>query len=226
MNQGSQERFGQLRSVAHSLSRDERWRAIVALLDDWPHDELEQLALPYLSDLLRDDDSPRAAPKGWLSLDDDMIKVHPAWRLVRTLHLVEITPAQFIELARSPYLNALTTLDLEVAGIKDEGAVALSQSELGQLRELNLSYNELSDEGVIALTQSHHLKQLTVLDLSDNEISERGAEALARWPALNKLWLLKLSNNQISDRGVGERASAERFGYALLVLQSYQRGGR
>ena len=64
MNQGSQERFGQLRSVAHSLSGDERWQALVALLEDWPHDELEQLALPYLSDLLRDDDSAREAPQG------------------------------------------------------------------------------------------------------------------------------------------------------------------
>ena len=80
-------RFGELRSLMHSTRGKARWSALVRLLETWPQAHLEQVVLPYLQDLLRDDPSPRHAPEHWRSIDAGQVHVHPAWPLSSALDM-------------------------------------------------------------------------------------------------------------------------------------------
>jgi Ran GTPase-activating protein (RanGAP) involved in mRNA processing and transport len=83
------------------------------------------------------------------------------------------------ELASSPYLARLTTLDLSDNWINDTGAAVLSASPvLAHLSTLDLSLNRIGDAGAEALAASPHLRQLTWLVLRNNPIGDRGEQAL------------------------------------------------
>jgi uncharacterized protein (TIGR02996 family) len=106
------------------------------------------------------------------------------------------------ELAASPYLARVTTLDLENNDLGDEEVQALAASpHLGPLTTLLLWSNRIGDDGARALARSPHLGRLSRLDLSNNLVSDAGIQALATAPLLARLALLDLTKNRISDDG-------------------------
>lgn len=195
-------RFGELRSLMHSTRGKARWSALVRLLETWPQEHLEQVVLPYLQDMLRDDPSPRYAPEHWRSIDAGEVHVHPAWPLSSALDMYnsDLGDEGAYTLAHSPHMANLTHLNLWNASIKVDGIRALIQSpQLAHLRVLNLGGNMFGDEGAAALAQSLRLPQLTSLGLAWNAIGPTGAAALAQSELLANLNSLDLETNQLGE---------------------------
>lgn len=244
MDQEQRKRFERLRDWAQELTGEPRWDTIVGLLDGWSKDDFEQVVLPYLIELLREHESPRAAPERWLTFDESgSIVVHPAWHLARTWRPPTLTSERLITLVQSPHLSrlttlnlgrnrlgkrgaaalaksrhlsALTTLDLSFNGIGVDGGAAIAQARaLSKLTELGLRSNQLGDEGVIALAKSRHLNHLTTLNLSHNEITDEGAAAIAKSPVFKKLTKLYFSDNLITDEGAAALAQSPYLNEAI-----------
>ena len=203
-----QSRFGELRSAAHTLTGDARWSALCAWLEDWPHEHLAQVVIPYLEDLLRDDDSERKAPEGWCELGDAKLLLHPAFALARACRPLGLTLKRLAVFLSSPSFQHITKLDLSNNKLGARGAKALAHApHLKSLTALDLFYNDLRDAGVKALASSPKLKDLTALDLSHNTIGDEGAKALARSPHLTRLTTLSLSLNHLGPQGAYALAS-------------------
>jgi uncharacterized protein (TIGR02996 family) len=125
-----------------------------------------------------------------------------AWVWVDGLLVRELDAPAARELASSPCLAHLLSLDLSGNPFSDEGARALAASpHLANLRMLELNLTEIGDGGVAALASSPHLAGLTSLSLWDNRISAAGAEALASSRHLANLGALDLGSNHIGDEG-------------------------
>ena len=195
-------RFGELRSAAHTLTGDARWARLVELLTDWPHEHLVEVVIPYLEDLLRDDDSPRSAPAHWLEIRDEQLQIHPAFGLARSCEPLGLPLKHLIVFFSSPSFQHITKLDLSNNELGDEGAKTLASSpHLKNLTTLQLWDNQIGAQGAQALAHAAHLQRLTRLDLSLNEIGAQGAQALARSTPLKNLTGLDLSVNTIGDEG-------------------------
>jgi uncharacterized protein (TIGR02996 family) len=112
-------------------------------------------------------------------------------------------------LAFSPHLASLTELHLEGCYIGPAGARFLSDSPyLTRLARLQLRYNDLGNAGAEALASAPRLlNNLTELYLRFNRIGTAGAIALAACPHLGKLTTLELTGNAIHRAGA--RALAE-----------------
>lgn len=211
INKTLNDRFGQLRSAAHSLSGESRWEALVKQLEDWPHEHLAEVVLPYLHALLLDDPSPREAPERWFTPHPEAPSFHPAWSLVTKLTSInrELTPQQVIALASSEQLQGLTALNISADDINDEGVQALALSpHLRQLRSLELSHANLSAESAIAIAGSPHLLQLNRLVLNLNFLQDQGALAIAHAPNLSTLTELHLYGGSIRKDGAYALASS------------------
>lgn len=194
-------RFGELRSLAHSLQGQARWRAMIKLLEAWPQEHLELVVLPYLHDMLRDDLTPRYAPAHWYGITKGNIDhVHPAWSLCSALDLYnnELGDEGAQNLARSAHLEHITYLNLWNTSILTQGVEAIVQSpHLARCRVLNLGGNLFGDICVKALTRSLSLPALSALSLAWDSISMDGANALAQWPKLAQLSFLNLETNDL-----------------------------
>jgi uncharacterized protein (TIGR02996 family) len=129
-----------------------------------------------------------------------------AWKFYRrhAAALFGAAPVQFLrvfgisastcgELAASPYLARLTSLELVGAWIGDEGAAALAASpHLAALRSLiargplrtcfgpRPRRTLIGDTGALALAGSPHLGRLELLDLRDNAVEPEARLALTR----------------------------------------------
>jgi uncharacterized protein (TIGR02996 family) len=109
-------------------------------------------------------------------------------------------------LAYSPELEGLATLsfiDYYHAPLTAQDAAELASSPyLHGLSTLQLGMNSIGDEGVVALAQAPWLIGLTRLELTDNGLSDRSARALAESPYLVNLQILHLQRNFFSSDGV------------------------
>jgi hypothetical protein len=154
-NADLQKSFGELRSAAHALTGDERWTALCELLHDWPQPHLQEVVLPYLEEVLRDDTSARLAPERWLRVRRDQLNIHPAALLARSCVHCEGDPKRLNLLVSSPLIQNLTSLDLYDSQVGVEGANALASSPyLQNLTALYLGDNNLGDEGAATIANS------------------------------------------------------------------------
>merc|ERR1719188_510834 len=87
-------------------------------------------------------------------------------------------------LAPAVNMNPMTTLDLGLNGIGNEGAIALALALEGtpcRLTTLNLSHNSIKDNGCVKIAMAIALESCPVitLDMTDNIIADEGALAIA-----------------------------------------------
>lgn len=122
---------------------------------------------------------------------------------LRQLDLCELcTPEVLMQLAHSPQLSQLTSLDVNDCELYDVDAAPLFEPQTTfQPTTLNLELNHFTDKTLIALANAPHMHALQVLNLADNAIGDAGAQALARSPYLHNLTNVDMSINQISDQG-------------------------
>lgn len=207
--QDMNQRFGALRSALHSLRGLARWEVLTSELYDWPQAHLEQVALPYLLDLLGEDEDLRPSPPHWVELDGDQLRVHPAWILVNALDLTErgLSVERAQTLARSPHLKRLRALNLSLNGLKDSGLSAIAQSAyLTNLHTLTLTHNDIGPQGIEALVDAADmgasLPKLRDLQLAFNPIRSSGLERLAQSRSMGKLTTLNLSHTALDDDGI------------------------
>ena len=106
------------------------------------------------------------------------------------------------ELAESPLLGSLDTLDLSRNGLfwRDLRGLTRAVRSMG-LDALILDGNTIEDEGVPFLVGWGALRDLRHLSLARNRITDQGAHQLAEAPWLASLERLDLSENFIGDAG-------------------------
>lgn len=224
MSQSLEARFGALRDIAHTLTGDARWQQLTYELNDWPEHYLQEIIIPYLSDLLRDDESDRAAPDTWINFGHSDVFTHPAWSLARAVAIGGMLDEDLFILSQTPRMKLITNLSLGLY-FSDEGVVALTASpHIQQLKSLSLHSREvgptsataiaqaatlsgltklvlshcwIETAGVLSLTQSPHLHQLHTLELESCDIGSTGVVAIARAKTLSKLATLNLARNGV-----------------------------
>lgn len=107
------------------------------------------------------------------------------YRIVAERTINSSIPNSAIEVARSPFLTRLKSLELSHQDFGDEGMIELANSPvLRNVTRLSVQGNYLTDAGAIALANSPYLKQVTELNLSHNQFGEIGAMALINSPIL------------------------------------------
>jgi uncharacterized protein (TIGR02996 family) len=137
---------------------------------------------------------------------------------VRELKLYQVG-SLLPEVASSPFLARVRTLDLENNELGDADIAALAGSaHLGELETLLLWCNHLGDAGVRALVAGR-LPRLRRLDLAGNSVADAGAATLAASSLLRGLAILDLTGNQITDAGAQAlAASSHAIGISWLEL--------
>jgi uncharacterized protein (TIGR02996 family) len=146
-----------------------------------------------------------------------------AW--VEGLTVSGLSAEQARQLANSPWLSHLLTLDLErrirpPRHLGDEGVMALTRSPyLISLRSLFLRAHDVGDAGASALAQTPGLPRLSVLSLAGNPIRDVGAQALAASPLMDRLRVLNLEGHSIGHLGMPalRAAAAARPGLWIYV---------
>lgn len=132
----------------------EAWlRPLAGLVDDARFDRgfVELVALPA---------------QRFLSLAPQIFAQAP----VRHLRLTEAR-ASLRELAASPYLDAIRSLDLCENGLTDADVALLAASpHIANIRWLSLGYNEIGIDGAEALATSPYLRDLRYASLSGNPV--------------------------------------------------------
>jgi uncharacterized protein (TIGR02996 family) len=120
-------------------------------------------------------------------------------------------------LARSAVLDTVTSLELfNNNGIADAGIVALAGSEhVGKLRRLSLVSTGLGLEGLRAIANSRHLAQLRSLDVQSSRFGDAGARVLCDSPYLQRIKQLTVYNCDIGDQMA--TALQKRFGPAVAL---------
>jgi uncharacterized protein (TIGR02996 family) len=161
----------------------------------------------------------RLSAREFLRLKPEAFRAAPLWqaRLVNVLTSME-------RLAASPNLGRLCGLHIAGEWLVDDGHVRqlAGSPYLGNLTTLNLAHNSIHDLGVEALAGCPGLARLACLDLTRVRISDVGARALAASPHLTRLRALRLGGikhgprrGRISPFGV--RALAESAALANLT---------
>jgi uncharacterized protein (TIGR02996 family) len=170
----------------------------------------------------------RQDPAAWVWVDGLLVReldAPAAWELASSpclTHLLslDLSGNPFFDegalaLAASPHLANLRTLELDLCGIGDAGAAALASSpNLSGLTTLRLWANRISAAGAQALASSRHLSNLGALDLGSNHIGDEGALAFVRSPHLSRLSTLDLTGNGIDE---ARAALRQRFGGRVRV---------
>ncbi len=133
----------------------------------------------------------------------DLAPIREAW-------LFDVTAEQMTPLANSPHLEKLTSLNLGLNSIGNNGARSLANSpHVKNLKQLDLSNNEIGNDGARSLANSPHVKNLKQLDLSNNEIGNDGARAIAESPHLENLTSLRMGCNEIGITGIRALANSQ-----------------
>lgn len=135
-----------------------------------------------------------------------------------------ITSAGVIELAESPFLSRLVSLDLSGNEIDDAGVRAVVSSKtLVSLESLRISDNQIGDGGVAALAASELLARTftrtTRLELRSNQIGPEGVIALVASPLLSRCIAIDLTHNSIGDDGLAAVIDSPRLAN-LRVLKA------
>jgi uncharacterized protein (TIGR02996 family) len=124
------------------------------------------------------------------------------------------------QLALSPHLGALHTLELGSSSVGPVGARVLARMEaLRNLRSLWLACNPLGDEGIRVLASATHWGALQHLCLWQTQIGDVGLRALARAPILRPTHL-NLEDNPIGPEGLAALAASP----VLERIQSVELG--
>lgn len=149
---------------------------------------------------------------------------------------------------RSPFLSAITELDLSDNSIGRSGIPELAEARrteqlrslyvsqtrlagpgmqelmraaLWSLERLDCSQNELSPFDVQALTRSEQFAKLTRLNLGHNTVADDGLRMLSQWERLRSLRDINLSYNDIGPAGLKALAVSEH----LVDLESLDLSG-
>jgi len=119
----------------------------------------------------------------------------------RTLNLEDcsISVPGISELAQSPRLASIETLELSGNLLSDRGVAELARSpHCKRLRHLHLHKNRLTDQAAIALADAPWLAQLETLDLAENGFTSHAVEIIQRSPYHH--WRLKLDLVDLRDQ--------------------------
>jgi uncharacterized protein (TIGR02996 family) len=158
----------------------------------------------------------------WLANGAALLEEHPIHRLT-----LNGASALIAELAGSPLLAALSSLDLDEAGrLGDEGVQVLCASpHLGRLHELGLPAAGMRQDGMQALARSPLLGRLTRLSVPNNLVSNAGVAALAASPLAAGLVALDLSSNDVGLPGAQALATSPNLGALRSLRVPYNRMG-
>ena len=136
----------------------------------------------------------------------------PRLRIARIASIdFELDFEQLQNLLACEDLGALTSLDLRLRVVGDEGAALLARApSMARLRRLDLGLCHIGERGAKALGESETLRGLRDLDLRHNMFGDRGLRALAGSPVLDTVETLNLNETEVSPRGLEDflRASA------------------
>jgi uncharacterized protein (TIGR02996 family) len=154
---------------------------------------------------------------GLSQFDDRMAEELAASPYLRSLRSIDlqnnrVTALGMTALAGSPVLDTVTSLQLfNNRGIGDAGIVALAGSEhVRNLRGLSLVATGFGLEGMRAVANSQHLAQLRALSVEGELIGDAGARVLCDSPYLQRIRELRVNSCGISD---GMKAALrKRFG--------------
>ncbi len=204
------ERFGELRSVMHSLHGEARWQAVCAMLHDWPEQEhLQQTIIPYLQGLFAHDATTlRVAPDAWWSwgAGGELIRQDAALKLATGISWA-VEDAQHV----ATQLTHLRRAGLSCHHLSWNDALPpllelLHDDALARLRSLELfCYGYWgSPESSAALERAPLLAHLTHLQIDECRLAHDDASALARSPLLKNLTTLALRGNHITTLGARE----------------------
>ncbi len=207
--------FGDLRSLLQRPPSDEVWAALCELLDLWPAEPLEALAIPYaLEHLARWPAALRCdAPRSWI---DALQAGQPCPQLscARALTLIipfSIFPTKHHQrMLDAPLLRSLRELTIvpELLDAAALGAWLHRAQHLDALNGLIIVCERLDDDHIDALVTSPSLSRLTSLGLRQGyAITHHGALALATSPHLSNLTALDLCYAKIGDEGVDALAT-------------------
>jgi hypothetical protein len=161
---------------------------------------------------------------------DSLAAVLDAWALdgVRELRLrsCKLGAAGARALAASPALSGLTTLSLFDAGLRGDGAAALSRWEPRALADVELDKNGIDAEGMAALADGPLLANVRSLSLRSNKCQNDGGKALAQGKWLARLERLSLFYNWMGVgglRAILERTPRPRDPHALAERPPHHR---
>ncbi len=117
-----------------------------------------------------------------------------------------------LQLARSPQLASLSSLDLDDTWTGSEAVRALVSSPfLVNLTTLSAASNSIGDQGMAEVLQGNGLNMVHTLNLQDNGIGPEGAAALAAAPLATRLRKVDLSFNRLGDAGVEALARGQNW---------------
>jgi uncharacterized protein (TIGR02996 family) len=113
----------------------------------------------------------------------------------------DFSAIDLVDLASSPVLRNLRSLELIAVGVGDRGATELARlSAGGALRNLDLPFNKIGEGGAAALVNAPLAAGLTRLNLSGNPIGA-GLNAVATSPRLGNLRRLDVAQCGITRPG-------------------------
>jgi hypothetical protein len=204
-----QDRFGELRSIAHGAPSAEAWAALSALCDlipAWQADEREaweEQGIPYMRDALRRWPRDLCVAPWWdtqaLLRGNPTSQLFPLARaLPRPQH--PVTAQELAQLAADPRLSHIESLALNTVDMTPTGFISLVGSpHLHSLTALNVANNPIGQDGALALAASPLAPRLTSLNLLCNALGKRGGSKLLGGPALRNITeTLHLSGCQLA----------------------------
>lgn len=141
------------------------------------------------------------------------------WDALRGLNLLNLglSVRDARNLFDMPTFVALESLSLGGNWMGPEGAKALANCGLENLRELRVDVCKLGDTGAEALAASFVLSSVTKLEIGSNGLTDAGVQALASSPHLGNLQELDIGYNDFGVDGLEALASSTSLG-SLRVL--------
>jgi Leucine-rich repeat (LRR) protein len=179
---GHHDHFGGLRSLLQAPPHEDTWRALCAALDAYPRPELERVAVPYASDIVRRWPARlRPAPPEWIDALVDRQGDVPQLGVVASITMRDrfIADDEVDALADSPFLHELSTLDL------------------GRHRRMPWSHDQLDHDRVRRIGHAASLDNLRALSLAGHHLRPDALEVVLRAPAFSLLRRLDFSFNNL-----------------------------
>ena len=149
----------------------------------------------------------------FVRLDWADLAASEAWEWVETVAIRYTRQADVWDVAESPSLVFMESLDLSGNGLgEDDGAGVLTHSpHLARVQSLDLRFNRIASLGVARMAPSPALQRLVALTLDDNHFADRGVAALAAAPQPVRLETLSLRWNTIGPAGARALAESPAF---------------